>query len=61
LLLSCGAGEAHSLKVEKFLFEGKSEYQDVVVFEVSLQFTYLSCLRIMRWDPQIHNALHARI
>lgn len=26
-------GEAHSLKVEKFLFEGKSDYQDVVVFE----------------------------
>lgn len=28
------SGEAHSLKVEKFLFEGKSDYQDVVVFEV---------------------------
>nr|PNR35836.1 hypothetical protein PHYPA_021686 [Physcomitrium patens] len=26
-------GEAHSLKVEKVLFEGKSDYQDVVVFE----------------------------
>ncbi|KAJ7553805.1 hypothetical protein O6H91_06G113800 [Diphasiastrum complanatum] len=26
-------GEAHSLKVEKFLFEGKSDFQDVVVFE----------------------------
>ncbi|XP_024399842.1 spermidine synthase 2 isoform X3 [Physcomitrium patens] len=25
--------EAHSLKVEKVLFEGKSDYQDVVVFE----------------------------
>ncbi|CAI9089173.1 OLC1v1023684C1 [Oldenlandia corymbosa var. corymbosa] len=26
-------GEAHSLKVEKLLFEGKSEYQKVMVFE----------------------------
>jgi spermidine synthase len=34
--VSCGVGEAHSLKVEKFLFEGKSDYQDVVVFEVTL-------------------------
>lgn len=27
-------GEAHSLKVEKILFQGKSEYQDVLVFQV---------------------------
>lgn len=27
-------GEAHSLKVEKILFKGKSEYQEVLVFEV---------------------------
>ncbi|MCO5550282.1 hypothetical protein L7F22_003764 [Adiantum nelumboides] len=26
-------GEAHSLKVEKILFEGKSDYQDVLVFQ----------------------------
>ncbi|CAH8386904.1 unnamed protein product [Eruca vesicaria subsp. sativa] len=26
-------GEAHSLKVEKVLFQGKSDYQDVVVFQ----------------------------
>jgi spermidine synthase len=26
-------GEAHSLKVEKILFQGKSDYQNVVVFE----------------------------
>nr|GEU93339.1 spermidine synthase 1 [Tanacetum cinerariifolium] len=28
------AGEAHSLKVEKVLFEGKSNYQNVMVFQV---------------------------
>ncbi|WOK92988.1 spermidine synthase 1 [Canna indica] len=28
-------GEAHSLKVEKVLFEGKSDYQNVVVFQSS--------------------------
>lgn len=27
-------GEAHSLKVEKILFQGKSDYQDVIVFQV---------------------------
>ncbi|KAI4382595.1 hypothetical protein MLD38_008540 [Melastoma candidum] len=26
-------GEAHSLKVEKILFQGKSDYQDVIVFQ----------------------------
>lgn len=29
------AGEAHSLKVEKILFQGKSDYQDVMVFQAS--------------------------
>ena len=28
------AGEAHSLKVEKILFQGKSDYQNVMVFQV---------------------------
>ncbi|GAA0170961.1 transferase [Lithospermum erythrorhizon] len=28
-------GEAHSLKVEKVLFQGKSDYQDVMVFQSS--------------------------
>nr|GME12047.1 spermidine synthase 1 [Ipomoea batatas] len=28
-------GEAHSLKVEKLLFKGKSDYQDVMVFQSS--------------------------
>ncbi|XP_074297618.1 spermidine synthase 1-like isoform X2 [Silene latifolia] len=28
-------GEAHSLKVEKILFQGKSKYQDVIVFQSS--------------------------
>ncbi|KAK4399731.1 Spermidine synthase [Sesamum angolense] len=28
-------GEAHSLKVEKILFQGKSEYQNVIVFQSS--------------------------
>ncbi|KAL8534111.1 hypothetical protein ACS0TY_010213 [Phlomoides rotata] len=28
-------GEAHSLKVEKILFQGKSDYQNVIVFESS--------------------------
>lgn len=27
-------GEAHSLKIEKILFQGKSEYQKVMVFQV---------------------------
>ena len=27
-------GEAHSLKIKKILFEGKSDFQEVVVFEV---------------------------
>lgn len=30
------AGEAHSLKVEKILFQGKSDYQNVIVFQVNL-------------------------
>ena len=29
-------GEAHSLKVEKVLFQGKSDYQNVMVFQVIL-------------------------
>lgn len=29
------AGEAHSLKVEKILFQGKSDYQNVMVFQVT--------------------------
>lgn len=28
------AGEAHSLKVDKILFQGKSDYQNVMVFQV---------------------------
>nr|DAD34625.1 TPA_asm: hypothetical protein HUJ06_005265 [Nelumbo nucifera] len=28
-------GEAHSLKVEKILFQGKSEYQNVMIFQSS--------------------------
>lgn len=27
-------GEAHSLKVEKILYKGKSEFQEILVFEV---------------------------
>jgi spermidine synthase len=30
------AGEAHSLKVEKVLFQGKSDYQNVMVFQVKI-------------------------
>lgn len=30
------AGEAHSFKVEKILFQGKSDYQNVIVFQVQL-------------------------
>ncbi|RWW14246.1 hypothetical protein GW17_00022002 [Ensete ventricosum] len=33
-LLKLFTGEAHSLKVEKILFQGKSDYQNVVVFQV---------------------------
>ncbi|RZR90609.1 hypothetical protein BHM03_00018534 [Ensete ventricosum] len=32
-LLKLFTGEAHSLKVEKILFQGKSDYQNVVVFQ----------------------------
>lgn len=28
------AGEAHSLKVEKILYQGRSEFQEILVFEV---------------------------
>lgn len=31
------AGEAHSLKVEKILFQGKSDYQNVMVFQVFMR------------------------
>jgi hypothetical protein len=31
-------GEAHSLKVEEVLFEGKSDYQKVMVFQVIINF-----------------------
>jgi len=31
-------GEAHSLKVEKILYQGKSPYQEVLVFEVHVVF-----------------------
>ncbi|KAL6999835.1 spermidine synthase [Sarracenia purpurea var. burkii] len=34
---SDGEGEAHSLKVDKILFQEKSEYQNVMVFQVSKQ------------------------
>ncbi|KAJ7953641.1 Spermidine synthase [Quillaja saponaria] len=34
-------GEAHSLKVEKILFQGKSEYQNVMVFQSSTYGTVL--------------------
>lgn len=34
-LLELFAGEAHSLKVDKILFRGKSDFQDVMVFQVS--------------------------
>lgn len=36
LVSFCGtcAGEAHSLKVEEVLFQGKSDYQNVLVFQV---------------------------
>ncbi|KAF2534596.1 hypothetical protein F2Q70_00030883, partial [Brassica cretica] len=32
-MMNSDAGEAHSLKVEKVLFQGKSDYQDVIVFQ----------------------------
>jgi spermidine synthase len=37
-------GEAHSLKVEKILFQGKSDYQDVIVFQVIRTVSWLVCL-----------------
>ena len=36
-------GEAHSLVVEKVLFKEKSEYQEVLVFEV------WSCFLLFAW------------
>ena len=30
----CVAGQAHFLKIEKILFQGKSEYQSMMVFQV---------------------------
>ena len=32
------AGEAHSLQVEKVLFEAKSDFQDVLVFQVLVSY-----------------------
>ena len=45
-LASIDTGEAHSLKVDEILFKGKSEYQDVVVFQVfhSAKYIFLSIL-----------------
>ena len=34
------AGEAYSLKVEKILFLGKSDYQNVIVFQIQLALAY---------------------
>jgi hypothetical protein len=34
MILFSYTGEAHSLKVEKILYQGKSPYQEVLVFEV---------------------------
>lgn len=34
LVVESNAGEAHSLKVEKILFQGKSDFQNVMVFQV---------------------------
>lgn len=34
LFLYYDVGEAHSLKVEKILFQGMSDYQNVMVFQV---------------------------
>lgn len=35
-------GEAHSLKVEKVLFKDKSDFQEVLVFEVSNSISVFS-------------------
>lgn len=40
-------GEAHSLKVEKILFKRKSEYQEILVFEVCRNGTYPKVFK--RW------------
>ena len=43
ILFGWYAGEAHSLKVEKILFQGKSDYQDVMVFQVfDFHYTWLN-------------------
>ena len=34
LIEICVAGQAHFLKIEKILFQGKSEYQSMMVFQV---------------------------
>ena len=33
--LVISAGEAHSLKIDEILFEGKSDFQDVAIFKVT--------------------------
>lgn len=44
-------GEAHSLQVESILFKGKSEYQEVVVFEVYF-ISHTVPYRIILWFPK---------
>lgn len=51
-LYDVNAGEAHSLKVEKILFQEKSDYQNVMVFQVfvsmrTYQYSYCHLFRVM--------------
>lgn len=53
ILTTFHAGEAHSLKVEKILFQGKSDYQNVIVFQVpdarsKWSFVLVCCVRIYK-------------
>lgn len=55
LLFHLHAGEAHSLKVEKILFQGKSDYQDVMVFQVLGCLTPIDLLSLI---PSFHYIEH---
>jgi hypothetical protein len=47
-------GEAHSLKVEKVLFQGKSDYQNVMVFQVNC-YCLLLAPKSLRNSPVGHD------
>uniref|UniRef100_A0A0E0DY72 PABS domain-containing protein n=1 Tax=Oryza meridionalis TaxID=40149 RepID=A0A0E0DY72_9ORYZ len=49
-------GEAHSLKVEKILYQGKSPYQEVLVFEI-LVFGFMLVMFLRNASEGIYDAI----